>query len=254
MPLVSVITPAFNSARFLPDAIRSVQNQAMGDWEMIIVDDASTDETSEIISPFLSDDRIKFHRLSRNSGAGIARQTALDMASGRYIAFLDSDDMWKPEKLEAQIAFMNENAQPFTFSSYDCMDEDGKPLGKRIQAPSPLTYKMLFYCNFVGNLTGIYDTERFGKIAISSIRKRQDWIVWLTILKQLRSVKAVEESLAVYRVRQDSISASKWKLLRHNFVVYRQFHRQTVVGALISMMGFLYTQLLVKPRFVRQIG
>jgi len=126
-------------------------------------------------------------------------------------------------------------------------------LNIRVEASKKLTYIKLFFCNFVGNLTGIYDTDYFGKIAISSIRKRQDWMVWLSIVKIIKVAQPVPESLAYYRVRKDSISASKVKLLKHNYTVYRKFHRFNVLVSLGCMIGFLFTQLLVKPRFVKTI-
>lgn len=252
--LVSIITPSYNSAKYITEAIQSVQKQTYRNWEMIIVDDCSSDNTVSLVEQFIEDDhRIHLLKLNKNSGAGVARNTAINEAKGKYIAFLDSDDLWKPEKLSKQIEFMNEKKIPFTFSFYDCINEEGKPLNVRVEAPKNLNYYKLFFCNFVGNLTGIYDTDYFGKIAISSIRKRQDWMVWLTILKQIRVAHPYPESLAFYRVRQDSISASKVKLLKHNYTVYRQFHLLNVIQSLACMVGFLFTQLLIKPRFSKKL-
>ena len=111
----------------------------------------------------------------------------------------------------------------------------------------------LFFCNYVGNLTGIYEVKYFGKITISSIRKRQDWMLWLTILKKIKSAQAIPESLAYYRIRENSISASKIDLLKHNFAVYRTFHRYNLTVALMCMIGFLFTQLIVKPFYIKTI-
>ena len=252
--LVSIITPTYNSAKYISEAIQSVQKQTYRNWEMLIVDDCSSDNTIAIVEQFMEDDhRIHLLKLNKNSGAGVARNSAITEAKGKYIAFLDSDDLWKPEKLSKQIEFMKANKIPFTFSFYECINEDGKSLNIRVEAPPKLSYIKLFFCNFVGNLTGIYDTDYFGKIAISSIRKRQDWMVWLTIVKILKVAHPIPESLAYYRVRKDSISASKVKLLKHNYTVYRKFHRFNVVVSLVCMIGFLFTQLLVKPRFVKTI-
>ena len=253
-PLVSIITPTFNSEKYIADALVSVQQQSYSNWEMILVDDGSTDNTTQIISAFLEkDDRIKLYTLQKNSGAGVARNEAIQMAKGRYIAFLDSDDLWRPIKLQRQVDFMISQNQPFAFSFYDCIDEAGNALHKRVEAPKTLTYTQLFFCNFVGNLTGIYDVTYFGKIPISGIRKRQDWMVWLTVLKKIRKAKPIQESLAFYRVRNNSISASKLTLLQHNFAVYRLFHKLNVVVSLLCMVGFLGTQLLLKPRYCKKI-
>lgn len=254
-PLVSIITPTYNSEKFIADTIRSVLNQTYSHWEMILVDDCSFDDTEKIITEFQAkDSRILFYKLNKNAGAGVARNQAITMANGRFIAFLDSDDLWKPEKLQKQIDAMLTHNQPFSFSFYDCMDEAGKALHKRIEAPKTLHYWQLFFCNFVGNLTGIYDVQFFGKIPISSIRKRQDWMVWLTVLRKIKTAQPIPESLAIYRVRQDSISSSKVKLLQHNFTVYRQFYKFNIVLSLCCMVGFLFTQLLVKPRYIKPIA
>lgn len=253
-PLVSIITPSFNSEKFIADTIRSVQSQTHQNWEMIIVDDCSTDKTVAIIEQFVSNDkRILSFQLDKNSGAGIARETALSKAQGDYIAFLDADDLWKPLKLEKQLQFLKDNKAPFTFSFYDCIDEVGNSLNKRVEAPINLSYRQLFFCNYVGNLTGIYERKYFGKIAISSTRKRQDWMMWLTILKKIKNVKPVPESLAFYRIRDNSLSASKVDLLKHNFAVYRSFHCFNYISSLFIMMGFLFTQLMIKPRYIKKL-
>jgi glycosyltransferase involved in cell wall biosynthesis len=247
---VSIITPSFNSSEFIAETIKSVQNQTYQNWEMIIVDDASTDETESIVlSVIEKDNRIQFYKLNENSGAGIARNYALQKASGRYISFLDSDDLWKPLKLEKQLKFMEQNRQPMTFSFYEWIDENGNSLQKEIQAPKNLSYKQLFFCNYIGNLTGIYDTTFYGKIPISSIKKRQDWIVWLTALKKIGIVKPVPESLALYRIRKNSISASKLNLLQYNYAVYKDFHNKNSITAFFCMILFLVTQIFIKPRY-----
>lgn len=252
--LVSIIMPCYNSEKFIAQTIRSVQSQTHTHWELLIVDDCSTDATKQIVTDFIEEDpRVTFHQLRKNSGAGVARNQAVEMAAGKYIAFLDADDLWMPQKLEKQLAFMQTNDLPFTFSFYDCIDEDGNPLAKRIEAPKTIRYFQLFFCNFVGNLTGIYDVDYFGKIPISGIRKRQDWMVWLTVLRKIRKAKPVPESLAYYRVRRDSISASKFSLLQHNFAVYRLFHKFGVFTSLVCMCGFLFVQLLVKPRYTKKV-
>lgn len=251
--LVSVITPSFNSEKFIEKTILSVQNQTYLNWEMIIVDDCSNDNSVAIIEQYIvNDDRIKLLQLKKNSGTGIARNLAISEAKGDYIAFLDADDLWKPIKLERQLQFLKANNFHFTFSFYDCINEDGNLLDLRVEAPKSLSYFQLFFCNFVGNLTGIYDVNYFGKIAISSIRKRQDWMLWLSILKKIKTAKPVPESLAFYRIRDNSLSASKIDLLKHNFDVYRSYHQFNVLISLLIMIGFLVTQLLIKPLYIKK--
>lgn len=252
--LVSIITPTYHAADFIAQTILSVQNQTYQNWEMIIVDDGSTDETVQIIKNFIENDaRIQLHQLPVNAGAGVARNFAIKEAKGKYISFLDADDLWKVEKLAKQIHFMAEHQLPFTFSFYECINREGKSLNRSVEAPRILTYRQLFFCNFIGNLTGIYDSEYFGKITISTIRKRQDWIMWLIILKKIKKAYVVPESLAWYRVHQTSISASKTNLLKYNYRVYRKHHHCNFVTAVFCMIGFLLMQFLVKPFYIKKL-
>lgn len=250
--LVSIITPTFNAEKYIRATIESVQNQSYQNWEMILVDDASTDQTLFIIKEFAeNDNRIKLTELSKNSGNGFARNVALEKATGKYIAYLDADDLWFPMKLEKQITFLKTNNLPFTFSFYDCIDEEGNNLNRRVEAPVNLTYNQLFFCNYVGNLTAIYDADFFGKITLEATQKRQDWRLWLTILKKIKKTKPVPEPLAFYRIRKDSISSSKFKLIKHNFGVYRDFHGFNFVSSVFLMIRFLYTQLIIKPKYIK---
>lgn len=252
--LVSILTPTYNAEKFIQATIESALNQTYQNWEMILVDDASTDETVSIIEQYAQkDDRIKLFKLPENRGNGFARNAALEKAIGKYIAYLDADDLWFPEKLEKQIQFLKANNLHFTFSFYDSIDEEGNDLNRRVESPNPLTYKQLFFCNYIGNLTAIYDADYFGKIILETSQKRQDWRIWLTILKQIKIAKPVPEALAFYRIRKDSISASKFKLIKHNFGVYREFHGYNFVFAVLLMIRFLYTQLIVKKQYIKKI-
>lgn len=221
MPVVSVITPMFNCEEFLSLTIAAVQRQTFQSWEMILVDDCSSDSSCELAKSFSEkDDRVRLIRLPNNSGAAVARNTAIEAAKGRYIAFLDSDDLWLPNKLDVQIAWMQENDYPFTFSSYEKIDETGSPFG-RIGVPSRVDYKRLLKGCEIGCLTAIYDTEKLGKVYMPLIRKRQDWGLWLRLLKQTPYAYGFPDVLAQYRVTRNSLSASKrsaahyaWRLLR----------------------------------------
>jgi teichuronic acid biosynthesis glycosyltransferase TuaG len=251
--LVSIIIPTYNTEKFIGDTLQSVQNQTYQNWEMILVDDASTDRTVSVIEEFAKNDsRIKLFKLEKNSGNGFARNIALEKAVGKYIAYLDADDLWFSNKLEKQIGFLKANNLHFTFSFYDCIDEEGNSLNRRVEAPINLTYDELFFCNYVGNLTAIYDADYFGKIILEATQKRQDWRLWLTILKQIQVTKPVPEPLAFYRIRKDSISSSKFKLIKHNFGVYREFHGFNFVFSVLLMARFLFTQLIIKPRYIKK--
>lgn len=254
LPLVSIIIPIYNSEKFIAESVESVQKQTYHNWEIILVDDCSTDNSVSIAVAMLQKDiRIQLHQLSINSGTGVARNFGVLKASGRYISFLDADDLWKPDKLQKQLDFMVANNLPFTFSFYDCMNEKGESLNKRVEAPQNLSYRQLFFCNYVGNLTGIYDVSYFGKIEISPIRKRQDWMHWLSILKKIKTAKPVSESLAIYRIRDNSLSTSKLDLIKYNFAVYNKFHGYNFGISLLCMSGFLFTQLLIKPHYSKEI-
>lgn len=254
MDLVSIITPTFNSEKYIAQTIYSVINQTHQNWELIVVDDCSKDNTVTIIQNFIAKDvRIKFIQLPINQGSGVARDTALQHASGKYIAFLDADDIWKPNKLENQLKFMEAHDLPLTFSFYELIDENANPLGQIITTPKSISYKELYNCNWIGNLTGIYSTVFFGKVPISSIKKRQDWVLWLTLVKKTGKITPTPENLAYYRVRKNSISASKWKLIKHNFLVYKNFHQQSFLKAIFDTIQFLYTQLVIKPKYKFQI-
>ncbi|MHC0444406.1 glycosyltransferase family 2 protein [Flavobacterium sp. 3-218] len=250
--LVSIIVPTYNTEKFIRSTIDSVQNQTYTNWEMILADDASTDQTVAIIEEFAEkDNRIKLFKLPENRGNGFARNAALEKATGKYIAYLDADDLWFPEKLEKQIQFLKTNNLHFTFSFYDSIDEEGNDLNRRVESPNPLTYKQLFFCNYVGNLTAIYDAEYFGKIILETTQKRQDWRIWLTILKQIKVAKPVQEPLAFYRIRKNSVSSSKFKLIKHNFGVYREFHGFNLLLSILLMLRFLFTQLVIKPKYIK---
>ena len=251
--LVSIITPTFNAEKYIRATLQSVLNQSYQNWEIILVDDASTDLTVSIIEEFAQkDNRIKLFQLAENSGNGFARNVALEKAAGKYIAYLDADDLWFPLKLEKQIQFLKANNLPFTFSFYDCIDEEGNSLNRRVEAPLNLTYNQLFFCNYVGNLTAIYDVDYFGKITLEASQKRQDWRLWLTILKKIKTTKPVSEPLAFYRIRKDSISSSKFKLIKHNFGVYREFHGYNFVFSVLLMIRFLFTQMIIKPHYIKK--
>ena len=189
--LVSVITPVYNSEKYISDHIKSVQNQTYSNWELILVDDCSSDHSAALINSFQKNDsRIKYFRLEKNSGAGIARNKGIELAQGQYIAFLDSDDQWFPKKLERQLNFMQKNSYYFTFTDYDMVDEKGQRLAKQVKCKSRVTYKSALYKNPIGCLTVIYDVDFFGKQYMPSIRKRQDYALWLNLLKKNQWVRS----------------------------------------------------------------
>lgn len=246
-PLVSVIMPAYNSAGFITDAIRSVIQQSYPHWELIVIDDASTDITISVVKKMIKDDsRISLIQNQQNLGPGSSRNAGIEAAKGDFIAFLDSDDLWLPEKLKIQLEFMRKHDLKMCFSSYLLMDEESSQSLKYVEALPVLTYRKLLRSNYVGNLTAIYNARQIGKIYAPNMRKRQDWALWLTILKNYGPTRGIKEPLAVYRLRKESLSRNKTALLIHNFRIYRDFLNFGRIKSTLYMTRFLWEHFFVK--------
>ena len=182
--LVSIIMPSYNTAKFISETIDSVLTQTYTNWELIIVDDCSTDNTDEVVKSFLSDDRIKYIKNEKNSGAAFSRNRALREAKGKWIAFLDSDDLWLPEKLEKQISFMKKNDYHFSYTNYIEIDENSEANGRRVTGPKKISrHGMYNYC-WMGCLTVMYNAETVGLIQIADIKKNNDYAMWLKACKK----------------------------------------------------------------------
>ncbi len=248
-PLVSVIMPAYNAAAFIAESIRSVQQQSHLEWELLVIDDASNDGTSEVVEALKEkDDRIKLHILPTNQGAGFARNIGIKAATGDFISFLDADDLWKPQKLEKQLKVMQEENMQVCFSSYELMNEDGQSLNKQIKALKTLSFDKLKKANYIGNLTGIYSVRALGKIYCPLIRKRQDWGLWLLAVQKAGGARGIQEPLAIYRERKGSISQNKVEMLQYNYRVYRKVLKYSTPKSLFWMVLFLWEQLFVKQK------
>lgn len=239
--LVSIVTANYNCEKFIEDTIKSVQAQTYTDWEMIIVDDFSTDKSIEIINQYIKkDSRIKLIELECNSGAAVARNRAIEEANGRYIAFLDSDDLWLPEKLEKQLKFMLNNNYDFTYTNYDLIDEKSIHYGKTFIAKAESTYHDLLVTCSIGCLTVIYDTRKLGKVYMPLILKRQDYGLWLKILKQIEKAYSLNESLAIYRIRKNSISSNKLKAASYQWKIYRDFEKLNIIQSCYYFLCYTY--------------
>lgn len=220
--MVSIITPSYNCADYIVDTIKSIQAQTYSNWELLITDDCSTDNSLEVISEYCSrDPRIKLFRLGKNSGAGIARNNSIKSAKGRYIAFCDSDDRWYPEKLEKQLAYMQAKDCAMSHTSYMTCSENNDITGiivcKKIES-----LKSMCKDDKMGFLTVIYDTSKTGKVYMPTLRKRQDWALKLKILQKCDYSFGMKEPLAYYRKRKGSISSNKRKLIKYNIAVYKE--------------------------------
>ena len=208
--LVSVIMPSWNTGRFIAESIQSVLDQTYGDLELIIVDDCSTDNTDEVVGTF-SDSRIRYIKNEKNMGAALSRNRAMREARGEWIAFLDSDDLWKPEKLEKQIAFMHKNGYTFSYHDYERVDEAGKPLNIYVSGPDVVDKKRMYHYDYIGQATMMYSAKHFGLIQIKDIKKNNDYAIRLQLYKK-DDTKCflLKENLAKYRVRKQSISHDKF--------------------------------------------
>ena len=227
--LVSIIMPAYNCGDFIGIALNSVINQSYKNWEVIVVDDCSTDNTADVVQEYIkNDNRIKYHKLEKNSGAAVARNKAVDLASGKYMAFLDSDDVWFPEKLTKQIGFMEENDYGFTCTSYTKIDEQGEYLNRTIVAQPKRDYDgVLKTCP--GNSTVIYNAEKLGKFKIPDIKKRNDYVMWLQVIKRAKYLYGVEEPLGSHRIRTEGISSNKKSLVGYHWKVYREIENLSLL-------------------------
>lgn len=227
--LVSIIMPTYNCAQFIGETIESIQAQTYVRWELIITDDCSTDNTKEIAAKYMEiDPRIKYHCLERNSGAAVARNASMRIAEGEYIAFCDSDDLWMKDKLEKQLSFMKKTGHNFTCTAYEQIKEDGRSLKKIIRPIKRCDYnRMLLDCP-VGNSTVMYNVGNMGKFEVPDIRKRNDDALWLTMLKKEKYIWGMDEVLMRYRIRQNSISSNKLKVIRYHWILYRDIEHLSI--------------------------
>lgn len=233
--LVSIVTPSFNSSKFINKAIESVLSQTYQNWEMLITDDCSSDDSCMIIERYVEkDDRIKLFRLNENSGAGVARNNSISKAKGQFIAFLDSDDVWMPEKLEKQIAFMKNRNCALSCTSYMTINEYDEVIGM-VLAPNLHTFFENKCDDKVGFSTAIYDCERLGKRFMPTIRKRQDWALVMSIMKDCKVAYGMKQPLGYYRKGQDSLSKNKISLVKYNIAAYQKVLGWSYIKAFIFL-------------------
>lgn len=244
MPLVSIIMPTYNCAKYISDSVDAVIGQTITDWEIEIVDDCSTDNTLEVLQPYLNEyPNIHYYCLEKNGGPAVARTEALRRATGKYIAFFDSDDLWHADKLEKQIRFMEENDCPFSCTAYCRMDEDGKNLNYVCYPPEKTDYrKMLLLSNPIGNTTVMYDQSKLGKYEVPLIKKRNDYALWLRMLKDTPYCLGMQEVLATYRIRSNSVSSNKLIQAKYHWQLY---HDIEALGTIRSVF-YLFCWAFVK--------
>jgi teichuronic acid biosynthesis glycosyltransferase TuaG len=229
MPLVSIITPSWNVERLIGETIESVQAQTLADWELLIADDCSTDKTATVVERYAAKDpRIRLIRQPRNGGPALARQAAIEQAQGRFIAFLDSDDLWLPAKLERQIAFAREHRAALSFTAFRRLNEDGSTTGRLIPVPDSLNYERLLKNTSIATLTAIVDRDVAGNIAMKN-EPYDDFCLWLSILKPGHIAYGLNEDLARYRVRGVSVSSRPLRSAGWVWHIYRNVEKLPLV-------------------------
>ena len=239
--LVSIITPSFNSSRFIDSCIVSVLNQDYTDWEMLIVDDCSQDDSREKILSFAKkDSRIRYFFLEKNIGAAGARNIAIKASKGRYIAFLDSDDMWYANKLSQQIHIMRKNNFAFTFTAYDVIQEENTNIINTISVPSKIDYHGYLKNTIIGCLTVILDKKETGDFEMPNISSSHDMALWLLIMRRGIIAHGINLSLSQYRLVSSSNTADKFKAAKDVWLVYREIEQLNLIYSTICFMCYTF--------------
>ena len=242
--LVSIITPCYNSSLFLDDCINSVLDQSYSKWELLIVDDASTDNSKSIIMKYSkSDNRIKPFFLDKNIGAAASRNIALKNANGDYIAFLDSDDFWLNEKLAIQLRFMIDKNINFSFSSYHIVSHNGLVLGKKIIAPSQISYNEYLKNTIIGCLTVMIKRSHFKDLQMPLLRSSHDMALWLNLLRKGENAFGIKKSLAKYRIVHSSNTSNKFKAVLDVWRVYRRHEKLGFIFSLYNLSFYIFNAL-----------
>lgn len=250
--LVSIVMPSYNTAKYIADSIKSVQDQTYPNWELIIVDDCSTDDTDKIVES-IQDQRIRYIKNETNSGAAFSRNRALREAKGRWIAFLDSDDLWKTEKLEKQIRFMEENRYAFSYTNYEEIDADGKKKNVIITGPKVISKTGMFNYCWPGCLTVMYDQKKIGLIQIENIKKNNDYAMWLKVCKKAECY-LIDEVLAEYRRgRKGSISTNSYvELIKWHYRLYKMVEKENTLMSIANTVRNLVFGLYKKLRYIKR--
>ena len=243
--LVSIITPSFNSSKYIKETVDSVLRQTYENWELIIVDDGSKDSSANIIQDLTNTDtRIKGFYFDKNRGASEARNYAISKAQGKYLAFLDSNDLWELEKLEKQISFMQTEDIAFSFSTYQPMSEDGSKLYSIIHAPKIVTYSAYLKNTIIGCLTVVIDREKAGDFEMPNIRSSHDMALWLLIMKRGFDAYGLDENLARYRIVSASNTSSKWRAAKDVWKIYREVEKLSFLYSSWCFLNYAFNALV----------
>lgn len=243
--------PSYNTGKFIKKTIDSVIDQTYENWELIIVDDCSTDNTDDVVSTY-TDSRIQYFKNPKNSGAAISRNTALKKASGQWIAFLDSDDLWMPEKLQKQIEFMEKNKYSFSYTKYCEIDEEDNPRGVLVTGPKHITKNGMYSYCWPGCLTVMYDKEVVGDVEIADIKKNNDYAMWLKVIRNA-DCWLLDECLGKYRKRSGSISNHSYvNLVKWHYRLFKEAEGYNSVISMLYTIRNLFCGLYKKLRYVQK--
>lgn len=252
---VSIIMPSYNTAQYISHSIDSVLAQTYSNWELIIVDDCSTDDTDVVVQSYLKDSRIRYLKNEKNSGAAVSRNCALREARGKWIAFLDSDDLWLPQKLERQLLFMENNEYHFSYTNYSEIDSEGNARGIHVSGPKRITEAGMYNYCWPGCLTVMYDRDIVGLIQISDIKKNNDYAMWLKVCKKA-DCYLLDEELALYRRdRKGSISSNSINtMISWHYKLFRNVEEQNVIFSIFNTARNLVFGFYKKKRYVKRYG
>ena len=229
---VSIIIPVHNAEKFIGKTIESVLNQTYKNWEMLIFNDKSKDNSLKIIKKYSEkDERIKVVDSKENVGVVAARNKLIEIATGEFIAFLDADDYWKQNKLEKQIKFMRKNNALISCTEYTRVTEDEKEINDII-IKEIITYEDMLKINYLGCLTVIYNANKLGKRYFKERKKNEDYVLWLEIVKETKIIFGLKENLAFYRVLNNSRSSNKIKVAKDRWEVYRKIERLSLLKSI----------------------
>lgn len=242
--MISIVTPVYNAAAFIRQTMEMVRVQDYTDWELILVDDCSKDNSCEIIEEYLKekpDERIRLIKKEKNEGAALTRNRGIKEAKGRYIAFLDADDVWLPHKLQTQMEFMNKTESGFVFASYEFGDEEAVGTGKVVHVPESLTYKKALSRTVIFTTTVLLDTEKIPRELIYMPNvPSEDSATWWQILREGYVAKGIDEVLAIYRRPAKSLSSNKLKAIQRIWYLYREVEKLSLFASLIAFTGWAY--------------
>lgn len=235
---VSIIVPMYNAEKFIGKTIESVLSQTYENWEMLIMNDVSTDNSLAVVSEFVKKDkRIKIVNTEKNVGVVKGRNFLIELASGKYIAFLDSDDYWHSEKLEKQIKFMKGKNASISCTEYTRVRENGEKINEVIIKPE-ISYTDMLKNNYLGCLTVMYDVEKIGKRYFKELDKNEDYVLWLEIVKDVKTIYGLKENLAYYRVLDNSRSSNKVKTAKVRWEIYRKIEKLPLLKSIYYFMHY----------------